>query len=598
MLIVQTQKTLRSLSGSVPHLGKRLASSLQEQIDIFRDLLDGNASLPALRLRELDTIGEAERLLEQNRNVSIELTLAVDGLVGAVKSDISDATVTAHDVQRNSAIALAVVVVLSLLSSGAVGLYIARNLITRLTTLSDRMMAISHGNLDVEIPHTGFDEIGHMADALETFRATAKHVRETNLHEIRQARARLIAAIESISEGFSLYDSDDRLVICNSMYRTLLYPRMVDEIEPGMTFESIVRRAATRGYIEEAQGRVEEWVAERLVRHLEPGASHVQRRGEGRWIMVSERKTEDGGTVAVYSDITTLKEREEELAEKSGALESLSNQLAKYLSPQVYDSIFTGKQEVKVASRRKKLTVFFSDIANFTETTDRLESEDLTHLLNHYLTEMSEIALAHGATIDKYVGDAIVIFFGDPESRGVKEDALACVNMAIAMRHRMRQLEDIWRQSGIEKPLRCRMGMNTGYCTVGNFGSEDRLDYTIIGGGVNLASRLESAATPGEILISYETFAHVHEQIYCEDLGSIEVKGISHPVKIYQVTDAYDCLDRKERAIQEELPNLKLNIDPSAMSDDERRQATAVLRRALADLHGLEQNRASDEVQT
>jgi hypothetical protein len=107
--------------------------------------------------------------------------------------------------------------------------------------------------------------------------------------------------------------------------------------------------------------------------------------------------------------MAVIDERESELAEKSRALEQLSSQLAKYLSPQVYDSIFAGRQEVKVASSRKKLTVFFSDIAGFTETADRLESEDLTELLNQYLTEMSNIALAYGATIDKYVGDAILI---------------------------------------------------------------------------------------------------------------------------------------------------------------------------------------------
>ena len=222
--------------------------------------------------------------------------------------------------------------------------------------------------------------------------------------------------------------------------------------------------------------------------------------------MVSERKTEDGGTVAVYSDITELKQREEELADKSNALEQLSNQLSKYLSPQVYESIFSGRQEVKVASARKKLTVFFSDIAGFTETAERMESEDLTELLNHYLTEMSKIALEYGATIDKYVGDAIVIFFGDPETRGVKQDALACVKMAVAMQKRLRELRDVWRKSGIERPLRCRIGINTGYCTVGNFGSEDRMDYTIIGGGVNLAARLETAK-PIFFAISLRAFA-------------------------------------------------------------------------------------------
>ncbi|MFT5114639.1 MAG: adenylate cyclase, partial [Parasphingorhabdus sp.] len=133
----------------------------------------------------------------------------------------------------------------------------------------------------------------------------------------------------------------------------------------------------------------------------------------------------DNGTVAIYSDITDLKKREKELTSKSNALEQLSNQLAKYLSPQIYDSIFSGKQEVKLVSERKRLTIFFSDIVGFTATTEKLESEDLTNLLNHYLTEMSQIALNHGATIDKYIGDAIVIFFGDPETLGVKGDAIA-----------------------------------------------------------------------------------------------------------------------------------------------------------------------------
>jgi class 3 adenylate cyclase len=276
-----------------------------------------------------------------------------------------------------------------------------------------------------------------------------------------------------------------------------------------------------------------------------------------------------------------VEERTKELAEKSNTLEQLSNQLAKYLSPQVYDSIFSGKQEVKVASSRKKLTVFFSDIAGFTETADRLESEELTQLLNHYLTEMSRIALDHGATIDKYVGDAILIFFGDPETKGVKEDALACVKMAIAMRKRMYDLVDIWRESGIENPLQVRMGIHTDYCTVGNFGSEDRMDYTIIGGAVNTASRLETSATPGEILISYETFAHVKEQIHCEEHGEIEVRGIAYPVATYQVVDTYENLGRERRHFSEQHPNVTLHLDLDAMTSEGREQAATILRRAL-----------------
>ncbi|HSR73059.1 MAG TPA: PAS-domain containing protein, partial [Kiloniellales bacterium] len=441
VLTVQAQKLIRNLAETIPELDPKLAVRLGEQTAEFRDLLEGHDNLPALRIQELESLTEAEQLLTQNAVASEILTNAVDRLVEAVKTDITAATLAAHELQGRSSLALALVVGLSLLSSAAIGLYIARGLVARLKALSDSMLAIAQGDLDARIPASGYDEIGRMAEALVTFRDTAKEVKETNLREIQLARTRLTDAIESISEGFCLYDANDRLVVCNSRYRTLLYPEIASEIAPGMSFEQIVRRAVSKGFIEDAETDPETWIGERLAGHRSPRGPHTQRRKDGRWILVSERKTEDGGTVAVYSDITELKEREEELAEKSTALELLATQLAKYLSPQVYDSIFTGKQEVKVAARRKKLTISFSDIAGFTETAERLESEDLTQLLNQYLTEMSRIALAYEATIDKYVGDAIVIFFGDPESCGVKEDALRCAKMAIAMRAKMRELE-------------------------------------------------------------------------------------------------------------------------------------------------------------
>lgn len=178
----------------------------------------------------------------------------------------------------------------------------------------------------------------------------------------KRSEQRLVEAIESISEGFVLYDARDRLILCNSRYRELMYAGVEANLTAGTTFESIIRHSAKRGLIRDAEGRVEEWVTERLLQHHNPGEPRVQRRGDGRWVMVSERWTEDGGIVAVYSDITELRQREETLSEKSAALEALSSKLAKYLAPQVYDSIFAGRQDVRIASTRKKLTVCFSDI--------------------------------------------------------------------------------------------------------------------------------------------------------------------------------------------------------------------------------------------
>ena len=273
--------------------------------------------------------------------------------------------------------------------------------------------------------------------------------------------------------------------------------------------------------------------------------------------------------------LSELRQREQDLTEKSAALAALSSKLSKYLAPQVYDSIFTGQQDVKIVSKRKKLTVCFSDLVGFTELTEKMESEDLTQLLNHYLTEMSKIAVLYGATIDKYVGDAIVIFFGDPTTLGVKKDALACVQMAIAMQQRVGELAEEWLDNGIETPLRCRIGIHTGYCTVGNFGSEDRMDYTMIGGTVNLASRLEHEALPGSVLVSFETYAHVKNDVRCEERDEVQVKGFAQPVATYAV------LGPKQDADLGATAHLRLELDAERMTDDERKAAAVKLRHAL-----------------
>ena len=221
-------------------------------------------------------------------------------------------------------------------------------------------------------------------------------------------------------------------------------------------------------------------------------------------------------------------------------LESLSNKLSKYLSPQVYSSIFTGKQEVKLDSQRKKLTILFLDIVGFTRTTDRMEAEDLTSVLNLFLSEMTDIALQHGGTVDKFIGDAIMLFYGDPETRGVDKDALACVETAIAMQQQIQELRDQWLSAGMDSPISCRIGIHTGYCTVGNFGSEDRMDYTIIGGSVNLASRLEHEAPIGGILLSADTHILVKDKIKCQSMGAVEMRGIAYPVETFKVIGLID----------------------------------------------------------
>jgi class 3 adenylate cyclase len=164
------------------------------------------------------------------------------------------------------------------------------------------------------------------------------------------------------------------------------------------------------------------------------------------------------------------------------------------------------------------------------------------------------------------------MFFGDPTTLGVKQ-ALACVQMAVAMQRRVGELAEEWRNCGIETPLRCRIGIHTGYCTVSNFGSDDRMDYTMVGGTVNLASRLEHAAPPGGVLISFETYAHVKDDARCEEHGHLQIKGIAQPVATYAVL--------KQAPKRAGTAHLQLELDADRVSDNERRAAADALRRAL-----------------
>ncbi|MDC3127955.1 GAF domain-containing protein [Paracoccaceae bacterium] len=271
---------------------------------------------------------------------------------------------------------------------------------------------------------------------------------------------------------------------------------------------------------------------------------------------------------AELADLNTNLERK--VADRTKELVDLSEKLAKYFSPQVYDSIFSGELDVKIQTQRKPLTVFFCDLQGFTQLTERLEPEILTELLTQYLTEMSKIAIRWGGTIDKFIGDAILVFFGDPESRGNKEDAMACVSMALEMLEKLELLREAWRERGLARSLNARMGVHSGVCTVGNFGSEDRLDYTVIGNGVNLAARLEANSESNKILISEDTYLLVKEEIKCIKKQEISVKGISYPIQTYEVSGFTSSSSSYSSKLVKSIPGLSLTFDPNEIEDNER----------------------------
>ena len=194
---------------------------------------------------------------------------------------------------------------------------------------------------------------------------------------------------------------------------------------------------------------------------------------------------------------------------------------------------------------------------------------------------MSEIALRYGATIDKYIGDAMLLFFGDPETKGVQEDARLCVLMALEMQERMKSLEEEWNSMGYEHPFQMRIGINTGFCNVGNFGSETRMDYTIIGGEVNLAARLEGITDPGGVTLSHETYSLVRDLVDTEQLDPLTVKGIRREVRPYKL------LGNKKgaaRIIRSEQEGFKLFANLDTLSAQSRADIIAEMKSAIAKL--------------
>lgn len=314
------ERSLGNLESIVPKLRSDAGTTLQSHVDNLRKFAEGRRSLFRTRSLEFDQLREAKRQLRSNTEFSRNLTELVDNLVARTKGDIASATSQADGIQRFSTGVLVAVVALSIISSSLiVWLYVGRNLLRRLTALSNSMLEIARGNLKAEIPSGGSDELFEMSKALTIFRDTALEMEEANLREIADARRRLSDAIENISEGFSLYDSEDRLVVYNERYLRLLYGELDADLKPGTKFESVIREAAAKGLIGDAAGQTEKWIAERLSAHRNPGEPQLQLRADGSWIRVSETKTDDGSTVAVYTDITELKRREQEAEAASQA---------------------------------------------------------------------------------------------------------------------------------------------------------------------------------------------------------------------------------------------------------------------------------------
>jgi len=285
------------------------------------------------------------------------------------------------------------------------------------------------------------------------------------------------------------------------------------------------------------------WSFIRPVRRIESALNGVTRGDFSQRVLVPNRDefgalsqnlnamTQELGRV--YAELHDLNENLQQRVDEQVQELEHATALRRYVSPQIAESILSGQREVQLVSTRKNLTVLFSDIRGFTPMSERMESEELIDLLNEYLSEMTDIVFKHGGTLDKYIGDAIMAFFGDPVP--FEDHAERAVEAALEMQDRLAELKERWLVERDEE-LWTGIGVVTGYVTVGNIGSSARMDYTVMGNNVNLASRLADSAAPGQILVADRTLAQVRDLVEATQVDEVALEGVSRPIRIYAIT--------------------------------------------------------------
>jgi adenylate cyclase len=207
--------------------------------------------------------------------------------------------------------------------------------------------------------------------------------------------------------------------------------------------------------------------------------------------------------------------------------------LERFLSGPIVEKILASPGQIHLGGENQTATILFSDIRGFTRLAEKMEPQEVVELLNEYFTEMTDLIFENGGTLDKYLGDGIMAVFGAPLPK--PDDALRSVKTAIAMQRALARLNRDWEARG-QPALRAGIGVNTGAVTAGNIGSTKRMDYTVIGDAVNLASRLCANAAGGQILTSESTHALLGEKLPARKLEPIRVKGRDTPVETYEIT--------------------------------------------------------------
>ena len=239
-------------------------------------------------------------------------------------------------------------------------------------------------------------------------------------------------------------------------------------------------------------------------------------------------------------EVTGLNQRLEARIEEQMAELVRTGELRRFLPPQVADGLLSGSLGSDGLERRK-VTILFSDMVGFTDLSDSLDPEELAEVLDEYLREMTAVLMAHGGTLDNYIGDGIMAVFGAPQAMEEEEQARNAVGAALRMRDRARELAARTRGRGIPADLQIRVGINAGHCMIGVFGSEVLRAYKIVGFAANMAARLQTEATPGTILCGYRTYALVQDRVRAVRRGPLAVRGSARPVEAWEILDMVEA---------------------------------------------------------
>jgi adenylate cyclase len=221
-----------------------------------------------------------------------------------------------------------------------------------------------------------------------------------------------------------------------------------------------------------------------------------------------------------------------------------TGELKRFLPHQVAEGLLAGQLSASDAFERRKLTLLFADMVGFTDLSDSLDPEELADVLNEYLREMTAVVVAHGGTLDNYIGDGLMVIFGAPVRDEERDQAVAAVRAAFAMQARAQELTAAVRGRGIPADLRVRVGLNSGHCTVGVFGSDVLRAYKAVGFAVNVAARLQSEAEPGTVLAGFRTYALVKDLVRAEQREPLKVKGAARPVEAWEILSLTDDSSR------------------------------------------------------